>query len=250
MKSKFAKFTDYTLGAALVFFAATAILRYYTTLELAAFSATAITACAIFILSITGKRKTEKQSLSTAAEAMFFDFLFADDGAPTRLLYKGLKARDNRAVMHGNGVYLNETAAFCLFDAPLDDKTSARLISKAKHFGAKKAVVFCKSPPTAIVDVNDFSLKAVHGDNVYKLFASLNCLPEKRFSTKKKSRLAAFSGALGGDKIIKYLLLSAIFFAFATFTYSLITFVCACVCAVLFVVSAVLSVIKSVKTKR
>ena len=39
MKSKFAKFIDGTVGACLIFFAAVAVMRYYTTLQLAVFCA-------------------------------------------------------------------------------------------------------------------------------------------------------------------------------------------------------------------
>lgn len=251
MKSKFAKFTDATLGAAMIFFAATAVLRYYTTLELAAFSAAAITACVVLMLGFVGKRKAREQIVSKAAQDMFFDFMFLDDAAPARLLHKGLKAKNARAALHGKGVYLNGTAAFCLFDAPLDAKKAARLISKAKHYGAKKVVALCKVPPQSTVDIDGFSIKTVCGDDVYRLFASLGCLPDRRFSSKNKSRFAALRGALGGDKIIKYLLLCVTFFAIAAFTgYSVIMLVCASACGVLFMSSATLAIIKRVKGRR
>lgn len=249
MKSKFAKFTDRTLGAALVFFAATAVLRYYTTLELAMFCAAAVTACALLLLKTKERVGVEKQRLSDEAEAMFFDFMFTGDGAPARHLYKGIKARDDSAVMHGNGVYLGKTAAFCAFDGALDAKASARLVSKAKHFGAKRVVVFCKDTPKSTVDVDGFPIKTVCGDEVYKLFASLKCLPEKKFARAKKSRLAAFSGALGGDKIVKYALLSATFYVFAIFTRSIITFVCACACALLAAASITFFTVKQIRSR-
>ncbi|MCM1368479.1 MAG: hypothetical protein NC184_06710 [Roseburia sp.] len=249
MKSKFAKFTDCTLGAALVFFAATAVLRYYTTLELAMVCATAITACALLLLKTRERTGAEKQRLSAAAEAMFFDFMFMSDAAPARLLHSGLKARGNAAVMHGGGVYLGETAAFCVFDGAVNAEKSARLVAKAKRFGAKRVVILCKSSPTSTVNVDGFTVTTVCGDDVYRLFASLDCLPEKKFTAAKKSRLAAFSGALDGNKILKYILLAATFYVFAMFTRSLITFVCACACALLAIASIVFCVLKRVRSR-
>lgn len=251
MKSKFAKFIDGTVGACLIFLAATAVMRYYTTLELAMFSAAAITACACLLLKLFGKKRENAQRLSADADAMFFDFMFSDESAPAKLLYAGLKAKDPATKLRGKGVYLNSTAAFCVFAAPPDKKTIARCIAKAKHYGASKTVVLSKTPPQAAVDVEGMTVKFAYGDDVYKLFGSLDALPQKNFAEKQRSRRSAFGAALGKDKIIRYALLSASLFAVSVLNgYSVITLVCACACAALAVASVGVSLSKAIKNRK
>lgn len=250
MKSKFAKFVDCTLGAALVFIAATAVLRYYTTLEIAAFLAVAVTACAVVLMRFTSKRKENKIKLSRAADDMFYEFLFEDDIAPVKRLADGLKAKGITAVRRGKGVYTAERAAYCLFDdAPPSARIIARLVSKAKHYGKNAAVIFCKVAPAAQVDTGDFSIRYVCGDDVYKLFGALGVLPEKR-ERKKKKRFAAFSSALGTDKTVRYFLLAAAMFFIGVTLKSLVTFICACVCSVLCAATLIAAAVKRVKQRR
>ncbi len=250
MKSKFAKFVDCTLGAALVFLASTAVLRYYTTLDIAAFLAVAVTACAVVLMRFTTKRRESKIKLGRAADDMFYEFMFEDDIAPVKRLADGLKAKGVAAVRRGNGVYTDKRAAFCMFDdAPLGARAAARLVSKAKRYGKNSAVVFCKVAPAATVDADDFELKYVSGDDVYKLFGALGALPEKR-GRKKKSRFVAFSAALGRDKTVRYFLLAAAMFFIGITLKSLVTFVCACVCAALCLATLVAAAVKRVKQKR
>lgn len=251
MKSKFAKFIDGTVGACLIFFAAVAVMRYYTTLQLAVFCAAAITACACLLLKLFGRKKEQALRLSAAADGMFFDFLFADDGAPAKLLHAGLKAQNPAAKIRGKGVYLNGTAAFCCFGTPPDKKTAARFIAKAKHYGASKIVILSKAPPLSTVDVDGITVKTVYGDDVYKLFASLDALPKKQYEQKRKSRRAALYGAFGKDKIIRYAILSASMFAVSVLNgYSVITFACACACAALAAVSVALSLSTAIKNRK
>ncbi|MDE6401777.1 MAG: hypothetical protein K2L54_04100, partial [Clostridiales bacterium] len=248
MKSKFAKFIDGTVGACLIFLAATAVMRYYTTLELAVFSAAAITACACFLFKLFGKKKESAVRLSAAADGMFFDFMFSDDAAPVKLLYAGLKSKTPDVKLRGKGVYLNGTAAFCFFNAPPDKKSIARCIAKAKHFGATKTVILSKLPPQSTVDVDGMMVKLAHGDDIYKLFGSLGALPQKKYEQKRKSRRAAFFGAFGKDKIMRYVILSCSLFAVSALNgYSVITLVCACACAALAVASVAVSVSKAIK---
>lgn len=249
MKSKFAKFVDCTLGAALVFFAATAVLRYYTTLDIAAFSAVAVTACAVILMRFTGKRKESKIKLSHAADDMFYEFLFEDDIAPAKRLADGLKAKGVNAVRRGKGVYTDSRAAYCLFDdTPPTARTVARLVSKAKHYGKNTAIIFCRSAPPSPVDTGDFSVRYVCGDDVYKLFGALGALPAAR-ERKKKKRFAAFSSALGTDKTVRYLLLAAAMFFIGITLKSIVTFVCACICAALCVATLAVAAVKKLKRK-
>ena len=247
MKSKFAKFVDGTLGAALIFLAATAVLRYYTTLSLATFLAVAVTACAVLLLHATGKRKHEKLMLSKAADDMFFDFMFEDDASPAKKLTAALKAKGVNAVRRGGGVYAGSCAAFCAFDDPPKPKQIARIISKAKHYGAKRAVIFSKAPPTAAVEVGDFSVSCVNGNDVYKLFASLGALPAKR--ERKKHKRFAFAAVLAADKTVRYFVLAAAMFFIGITLKSLITFVCACACAALGVACVVGMIVRKVRIK-
>ena len=249
MKSKFAKFVDRTVGACLIFFAATAVMRYYTTLQLAVFSALAVTACVCLLLGALGKKKQGKYVMSKNAQDMFFDFMFMDERAPARLLCKALNAKNIAATVHGNGVYTGKTAAFCFFDNPPDQRTIARTIAKSKRYGANKVLLLCKTPPQAVPSLNEVEIKIAAAENVYSLLGSLGALPDKNYSLKQKSRFSAFSHALDKDRIVRYIVLSAALFGVSVISGgSIIPFICACACAALAMISIVMSVVKKVKS--
>lgn len=250
MKSRFAKFVDRTVGACLIFLAATAVLRYYTTLQLAAFSATAITACALLLFGAFGRKRDDKYAMSKNAQNMFFDFMFMDERAPARLLCQALNAKNISATMHGNGVYTRSLATFCFFDNSPDRKAIARSIAKADRYGAHKVLLLCKTPPQSMPEIDDVTVKTVCAENVYSLFGSLGALPKNKYSQKKKSRLAAFSHALDRDRIVRYVVLSAMLFAVSAISgMSIVPFVCACVCAALAIASIVASIVKKARSK-
>lgn len=251
MKSKFAKIVDYSIGAILIFFAATAVMKYFTTWDLAVFSGFTVTACACLIVHVTGLRKGDKQKLSSAADDMFYEFMFLDERKPIKLLHAALVKKIPSATLHGKTLYASSVAAACYFDNPPNKKTLARLVACAKHYGAKRAVVFCKEAPAATITVDGFDIKFAVGNDVYVLFRSLDCLPAPYYSLKTKSRARIFTSALGNDKIVRYLLLSAFLFAVAVFTgYRIIPFVCASICAVMFFISAIYNLVKAKKHMR
>lgn len=251
MKSKFAKITDSTIGAALIFFAAAAVYKYYMPLSIAVFCALSTTACAFVLLGFTGRKKSNAAVLSKAADDMFFDFMFCDENAPARALCKGLNAHGKNAVTHGGGVFLNGCAAYFSFDAPLIAAKAARYVSRAKHYGAEKLTVFCKDPPVCSLDIDGVSMSVVYGNDVYKLFASLGATPKKRFAPKRKKRFSSLRGALTKDKLPHYLMLSASMFGVAALTgYSVITLVCASVCAALFAATAINAAVRSLRSKK
>lgn len=246
MKSKFAKFTDATVGTCLIFTAAVAVFGYYTTTDLAVFSALSVTACVLVLLRFRSKKRDASARLSAAANEMFFEFMFMSDDAPVKLLQSALKAKDPRTVRHGKGVYIGKCAAFCFFAEPPTDGATAYAIAKAKHYGANKITLLCKTAPvSAPPPLDGFTVKTVCGDDVYKLFASVGAVPDKKFTQSRKSRFAAFAGALSGDKALRYALLSVSLGFAAYIGKSLIPFIFAVVSAVL----AVLSVIFSLKRK-
>lgn len=248
MKSKFAKFVDSTLGAFLVFIAATAVFRYFTTLELAVFSGMTVAACAVLLLHVTGVKRRAGHDLSRAADAMFREFMFLPDTAPAKKLHAALVKKRPEARLHGKAVYLGKTAAVFMFD-DASQRALARAVNAARHFGAKRAVFFTKAPPESTLEVVGFDTKYVSGDAVYTLFRSLDALPEPVYSTEKSAR-KAFAGALGADKTLKYLLLSAcLFFTSALSGYSVIPFACAIVSAALCIASLTATVIKRAKRK-
>ncbi|MCH5163265.1 MAG: hypothetical protein J1G38_07260 [Clostridiales bacterium] len=250
MKTRFAKIVDRTVGAAMLFAVLTAVFRYYTVFELAAFSAASITVCAFFIFGAIGKRNDSKAEMTKRTDDMFYDFMFERDGYPAKKLADGLKTRGVEASVKAGAVYAGNTAAFFCFDKPLDKKTAARMIAKAKRAGAAKAVVFCVAPPASTVDVKDFTLKPVVGDDVYKLFASLKALPERRFEKPTKARFSSFKNALSKDKIIRYFTLSASLFGVSLILgFSIVPFVCAVVAAVLFTSAVAYNIYKKTKRK-
>lgn len=248
MKSKFAKFVDGTLGSCLIFLAATAVFRYFTTLELAVFSGITVTACAILLLHVTGLKNANKQRLSSAAEDMFYEFMFLPDNAPSKLLYKALSLKRDDVKLHGITVYVGKTAAVCMFDS-ITKKNLARTVSIAKHYGATSAVILCAAPPTEKLDVDGFDVKYVIGNDVYTLFASLAALPEPNYSVKHPRRRNTFAGALDKNKAAKYLVLSACLFFVSIITgYSIIPFACAVISALLFIATIAFNVVKHVKS--
>lgn len=250
MKSKFAKIIDRSLGAVLLFFAATAVLRYYTPLYLAAFAAVPVTACALILLSLKDKKSSDAQKLTAAADGMFYDFMFLDAAAPARLLHRALKQKDERARLIGKGVYLNRTAAFCLFASAPDEATVARLIAKSEHYGATKLLLLCKTPPASVPSVNGMTVKALGGNDVYKLFASLGALPEHKHEKPKKRRRDAFSHALGADKILRYALLAVGMLGAYMLLNNIVALVCAAVCAALAVAATVTAAVKKLKANK
>ncbi len=246
MKSKFAKFIDRTIGAMLIFFAAFAVLRYFIpATDATVFCALTVTAGLCMIARLRGKKSGERIRISKAADDMFFEFMFLPDNAPAVQLTNALKAKGENAVRHGNGVYLNSTAAYCCFGRPLDEKDCARLIAKAKHYGADKLVILCKTPPT-VPQADGPEIAVVCGDDAYKLFASLNALPPKKYAADEK-RHGAFKNAFSRDKIFRYLVLAASFFFVSWISRSVITFACSVLCALLAVISVTITAVRAAK---
>lgn len=250
MKTKFAKFIDNSIGAVIIFCAAAAIFRYYLPLSVSAFCAACVTSGALLLLSLRSKKNVAKEKLSKAADDMFYDFMFESQTLPATLLCKGLKSKGVNAVRHGDALYVGKTAAFFCFDAPPSDKAVARTIARAKHYGANKIILFGKSPKS-YPSVDGFEFKCASGEDVYKLFGSLDCLPARKYNVKKQKRFSRFRGALDKDKILRYAALSAAFFAVAALTgRSVVTLACAIICALLFIVSATMFIVKFIKTKK
>lgn len=248
MKSKFAKFIDRTIGALLIFFAAFAIMRYYIpATDAAVFCALTVTAGLCILARLRAKKKGELLALSKAADDMFFEFMFLPDNAPALHLTNALKAKGENAVRHGNGVYLNNTAAYCCFGTQ-DEKDCARLIAKAKHYGAAKLVIICKAPPP-MPQVDGLEVACVCGDDVYKLFASLNALPPKKYAYSGK-RQNAFKNAFSRDKIFRYFVLAFSFFFAAWISRSIITFACSVLCAALAIISVTMTAVHAVKKRK
>lgn len=250
MKSKFAKIIDFTVGSLLIFLCAFALFRYYTTAELAAFSAISITAGLVILFRFRRKRAESAAHLSKASADMFFDFMFLPPDAPAKQLYNGLSAAAEGVKRHGKGVYVGKTAAFCFFDRAASESDIASTIAKAKHFGAEKILLLCKTPPAKIPELDGITVRAVVGDDVYVLFASLKALPEKKYSLKQRRRFSAFFGALSPDKIPRYAMLSFTLGFVAYVGRSIVPFVFSIVCAVLAIAACMLAIGKRIKTTR
>lgn len=246
VKSKFAKFIDQTLGAVLIFFAAVAVLRYFiAAADVTVVCAIAVTASICLLAKLRGAKKTERIRISEQADDMFFQFMFLPENAPAKLLAAGLKAKGEQATVHGAGVFLNGVAAYCAFFRS-DEAQTARTIAKAKHYGATKLVLLSKTPQI-VPETDGMTVTSVCGDDVYKLFASLNSLPQKKYSQNRKKTKNAFKNAFSVDKIIRYILLSAVFFFVARFSHSIITFSCALLCAAFAVISITVAAVRKFK---
>ena len=244
MKSKFAKFVDATLGSTLIFIAATAVLRYYTTLDIALFLAGSVTACAILLLKLKPKKQTDVK-LEAAAADMFFEFMFMPTDAPAKLLHAALKTKYDNAVRHGGGVFVNGIAAYCIF-SETDSGATARLIAKAKHYGAHTLLILCKTPPEH-PEITGITVKPISGNDVYRLFGSLGALPPRKYSDSRPKAPKAFAGALGKDKIVRYFILAASLGFMSWLTRSIIAFVCSIGCAVLGLTALTMLAVKRIR---
>ena len=247
MKSKFAKFVDSTLGACLIFLAATAVFRYFTTLELAVFSGVTVAACAVLLLHVTGLKRQAGHELSQAADAMFYEFMFLPDASPAKKFHSALVAIRPEAKLHGKAVYLGKTAAFFIFD-DVTQRALARAVNAARHFGAKRAVIFTKTPPPDKLAIDGFDIEYASVNAVYKLFRSIGALPAPNYSARNGKKRSVFVGALDHDKAVKYLLLAVcLFFTSMLSGYSIIPLVCSIISAALCAASIVATAVKRIK---
>ncbi|MCH5156206.1 MAG: hypothetical protein J1F69_06310 [Clostridiales bacterium] len=250
MKSKFAKFIDGTVGVFLIFFAAVAVFRYFIPAsDIVLFCAFSVTAAICLLSKLRTKKRGERFTISKAADDMFFEFMFLPENAPAALLASGLKAKNEPVVRHGGGVFVNDTAAYCVFSQPADEAISARLIAKAKHYGANKLILFCKSPPV-VPQVDGVTVTSVYGDDVYTLFASLNALPKRKYADKSNVRQNAFKNAFSPDKIVRYAVLAVSFYFVSQFSRSIITFACSVFCAALSLIAITLSIVRAAKKRK
>ncbi len=247
MKTRFAKFVDGTFGFFLMFLAAFAVLCYFIPKPFAALTALSFASALFLIFGFRERANGEKLRLSRAADAMFFDFMFEASAAPARLLKKGLCSRGKEATVRGNALYLDGTAAFFCFDAPPTQNELARDLAKAKRYGANKILEFSKLPLPAFPQINGYTVKPIIGDDVYKLFASLDCLPKRKFEEKPRRRFAALLSALSKDRIPRYLLLAGGLTAVTLFTQSIATTVCAAIATALLVASIIYTAVKTKK---
>ncbi len=249
MKTRFAKFVDNTLGCLMLFTAVTACLLYFLPTDLAVFGAFSITSTAFVILKTRQRKKIGEQSVSKAARNMFFDFMFESDALPPKLLLNGLKARGKDAKIRGKAVYVGGVCAYCDFsDAAITPEKIARRIGIAKHYGAKKLLLLLRVPPVETVEIADFEVQAICGEDVYKLFGSLNALPDGKYAKKQRKRFARLGGALGKDRIPRYAVLSALLIALTVMTdMSVVTLVCAVISSALLIASIVFTLISALR---
>ena len=247
MKTRFAKFIDGTLGLTLMFIAAFAVLCYFIPKSFAALTALSFCSAAFLFFGFRERINGDKVKLSKNASAMFFDFMFEGSNAPAKLLKSGLSEKGLSVTVRGNALFTGNTAAFFHFAAPPTQNDMAKDIAKAKRYGATKILVFSELPAPPFPQIDGFEIVAVTSDEVYKLFASLDCLPERKFEKKGRRRFAALLSALSKDKIPRYFLLASGLFAVAYFTKSVACAVCAAVSAVLFVSAIIYGAVKTKK---
>ena len=234
----------------MIFFAAVAIFGYFIpSAEIVLFCALSATGGICLMARLRGMRRGERVRITKAADDMFFEFMFLPESAPARLLENGLKARGEQTARHGNGVFVNGTAAYCVFSRTADDAFVARLIAKAKHYGANKLVLLSKFP-LPVPQVDGMNVTTVCGDDVYTLFASLDALPKRKYAEKSSSKSGAFKNALSADKILRYGILAVLFYFVARFSRSVITFSCAVLCAALFVAAITATIVRAAKKRK
>ena len=230
----------------LMYFAAFAVLCYFVPKSFAALTALSFCSALFLIFGFKERVNGSKTKLSKNASEMFFNFMFEGNGAPAKLLKNGLSQKGISSSVRGGALYAAGTAAYFHFSEPPSQSDIARDIAKAKRYGCKKLLVFSEiAKPFPQID--GYEITPVTGDDVYKLFCSLDCLPKRRFEKKQKRRFAALASALSKDKLPRYFLLAAGLAAVAVFTRSIICAVCAAVAAALFVGSIIFGAVKAKK---
>ncbi|MDE6293349.1 MAG: hypothetical protein K2L88_01855, partial [Clostridiales bacterium] len=110
-------------------------------------------------------------------------------------------------------------------------------------------IILCKTPPP-VPQVDGMEIKTVCGDNAYRLFASLNALPKRKYAESNTARRSAFKNAFSPDKIIRYALLAVAFYFTARFSKSIITFACAVLCAALAVIGITTAIVRKAKKRK
>lgn len=230
-----------------MFLAAFAVLCYFIPKPFAALTALSFSSALFLIFGFRERANGEKLRLSRAADAMFFDFMFEQNSAPARLLKKGLSSRGKDATVRGNALYLGNTAAFFRFDTPPTQSDIARDVAKAKRYGASIVLELSKLPLPSFPQINGYTVKPIIGDDVYKLFASLDALPKRKFEEKPRRRFAALLSALSKDRIPRYVLLAGGLSAVTFFTQSIATAVCAVIATALLIASIIYTAVKNKK---
>ncbi|MCH5161154.1 MAG: hypothetical protein J1G04_03900 [Clostridiales bacterium] len=248
-KSKFAKFIDATVGSALIFAAAYAVLRYFMPSTFAVLSAVSVTGAVWLIFRTRAKNADMREQLSHKADDFFYEFMFLPDNAPAKHLSKGLQRKGVATALHGNALYTENKGAFFFFDGPPNERSIARSISRAEHYGKKEIIIFSRRPIQNILNA-DFAVTTVCGDDVYKLFASLDILPESKHAKIRRDRRMMFRAALSKDKIARYFVLSAALFGTSYLLgFSVVMTICASVAAVLCISSIIFAIAQSAKEK-
>lgn len=246
MKTRFAKFIDGTLGFVLMYAAAFSVLCYFIPKSFAALTALSFCSALYLIFGFKERINGSKTRLSKNASEMFFNFMFEGNNAPAKLLKTGLNNKGISSALHGNALYTGKTSAFFHFASPPTQTDVARDVAKAKRYGCKKLLVFSESSKP-FPQIDGYEIVSVTGDDVYRLFRSLDCLPERKFNKKSKRRFSALLSALSKDKLPRYFLLAAGLGAVAFFTRSVVCIVCAAVAVILFVASVVFCAVKAKK---
>lgn len=230
-----------------MYLAAFAVTCYFIPRSFAALTALSFSSALFLIFGFRERISGNRLKLSRAADNMFFDFMFEPSNTAAKLLKSGLERKGTFSVVHGNALYYLKTASFFHFDSPPSQNDVARDVAKAKKYGATKILVFTKLPAQAFPQLDGYEIISIVGDDVYKLFASLDCMPPRRFEEKPRRRFAALSSALSKDKLPRYFLLAGGLTAVSVFTRSVITYVCAAIATALFVATAIVTAVKSKK---
>lgn len=234
----------------MIFLSAAGVLRYFLPLYSAGVCALAAAASAAILLGIRGGARDGREKLSEKAREMFFELMFESDLTAARRLYRGVKKRDGKAVMHGGGVYLGSCAMFCSFSSPPEPRQTARLVRIASRYGAKRITVLCERAPDVRLELDSPQITYASGEEVYTLLASLSALPRIKHEKQRPTLRDRYKNALAKDKALRYAALSATLIAVYLLMGTHVMFlICGIAAAALAALSATLAAVSAARSK-
>lgn len=207
MKSKKAVIIDSVFGTALIFAAFYCLLVYYSRPVYAAVGAAFAAAAMLVVLLRRERFNRSRENSSKRASDMFDRLMFVPPSVTLNKLERALKDKGLAVKRVRNGIVCGKTALF--YEPAADKRAVASDVAVSSKHGAKRVLIasegFTKEV-TAFIAKFD-GVETLSGEACFKLFASLNALPEIEPPYKKKRSLpAALMSAFAFNKWSKYLL--------------------------------------------
>lgn len=207
MKSKKAIVIDAVLGSLLIFSAFYCVIVYYAKPVYACVCA-ALAAAALLVVFVRREKFSRfRENSSKRAADMFDKLMFVPPNVTLSKLERTLKDKGFTVKRVRNGLVCADTALF--YEPAVDKRAVASDVALSGKHNAKRVIIVSETfqKDVAVFMEKFDNVEALSGEACFKLFASLNALPECEPPYRKKRALpAAIMSAFAFDKWSKYLL--------------------------------------------